>query len=61
MLADGASIKAIAERLGHSDPALTLRVYAHLLPGIQRQAVEALHKRWEKPRQSVGEDGHPQL
>ena len=45
MLADGASIKTIAERLGHSNPALTLSVYSHLLPGIQRQAVEALHRR----------------
>ena len=45
MLADGASIKTIAERLGHSNPALTLSVYSHLLPGIQKQAVEAFHKR----------------
>ena len=45
MLADGASIKTIAERLGHSNPALTLSVYSHLLPGIQRQAVEALRRR----------------
>ena len=45
MLADGASIKTIAERLGHSNPALTLSVYSHLLPGIQKQAVDALHRR----------------
>ena len=45
MLADGASIKTIAERLGHSNPALTLGVYSHLLPGIQRQAVESFHRR----------------
>lgn len=59
MLADGASIKTIAERLGHSDPALTLRVYSHLLPGIQRQAVEALHKRLERPRLSDDVDSLP--
>ena len=45
MLADGASIKTNAERLGHSNPVLTLGVYSHLLPGIQGQAVEALHRR----------------
>jgi integrase len=28
----GKSIRWIAEQLGHSDPAITLRIYAHLLP-----------------------------
>ena len=28
----GVSIKELAEYLGHSDPAFTLRVYAHMLP-----------------------------
>jgi len=32
MLAGGVSIKELAEYLGHSDPAFTLRVYAHMLP-----------------------------
>ena len=45
MLADGASIKTIAERLGHSNPALTLGVYAHLLPTIQEQAAQAFDRR----------------
>ena len=45
MLADGASIKTISERLGHWNPVLTLGTYSHLLPTIQRQAVEALDKR----------------
>lgn len=45
MLADGASIKTISERLGHSNPDLALGTYSHLLPTIQRQAVEALDKR----------------
>ncbi|MFJ9807111.1 tyrosine-type recombinase/integrase [Streptomyces sp. NPDC101158] len=38
LLAGGANIKAISEFLGHSDPALTLRVYAHLMPSSQDQA-----------------------
>jgi integrase len=45
MLAGGASIKTIAERLGHSNPALTLGVYAHLLPTIQEEAANAFDKR----------------
>ena len=32
MLAGGVSIKELAEYLGHSDPAFTLRVYAQMLP-----------------------------
>ena len=32
MLAGGVSIKELAEYLGHSDPAFTLRYYAHMLP-----------------------------
>ncbi len=28
----GKSIRWIAEQLGHADPAITLRIYAHVLP-----------------------------
>ena len=45
MLADGASIKTVAEKLGHANPSLTLDVYSHLLPTIQEQAAEALDRR----------------
>jgi integrase len=34
-LANGASIRAVADRLGHEDPAITLRYYAHCLPSEQ--------------------------
>ncbi len=47
LLAEGVSIKAIAERLGHSNPALTLNIYSHLLPGLQENAVRLLDKRLE--------------
>jgi integrase len=30
----------VAERLGHADPAITLRVYAHVMPGNQREAAD---------------------
>jgi integrase len=36
------SLKAVSKRLGHSDPALTLRVYAHCLPGDDGKLAEGL-------------------
>ena len=33
LLSGGASVKAVARRLGHANAAVTLRVYAHCLPG----------------------------
>jgi integrase len=38
MLARGEQVKVVSERLGHAGPAVTLRVYAHVLPGDQRAA-----------------------
>jgi hypothetical protein len=32
----GKSIRWVADQLGHADPALTLRVYAHAMPGEER-------------------------
>lgn len=43
MLLDaGESIKAVSEYLGHSDPGLTLRVYAHLMPSSTERARKAI-------------------
>jgi hypothetical protein len=36
----GVPIK-VSERLGHADPALTMRVYQHVLPGMQAKAAAA--------------------
>lgn len=43
LLAQGVNVKVIQELLGHSDIAITLRVYSHVLPSMQGDAVEA----WE--------------
>lgn len=32
----GESVRAVADYLGHADPGFTLRVYAHLIPGLRR-------------------------
>ncbi|WP_049563907.1 tyrosine-type recombinase/integrase [Streptomyces sp. SBT349] len=44
LLDAGESIKAVAEYLGHSDPGLTLRVYAHLMPSSQERTRKAVAK-----------------
>ncbi|HTW54242.1 MAG TPA: site-specific integrase [Stellaceae bacterium] len=38
LLAAGINIKVVAERLGHADPAVTLRVYSNLMPEAQAEA-----------------------
>jgi integrase len=38
MLKAGVPVKVVSERLGHADPAFTLRVYQHVLSGMQAEA-----------------------
>lgn len=40
LLDAGESIKAVSEYLGHSDPGLTLKVYAHLRPSSREPGPE---------------------
>jgi integrase len=42
MAASGVGIRTIAGRLGHADPALTLRTYAHWLETADREAADAV-------------------
>lgn len=42
MLAAGTPMRVIAEQLGHANPAMTARVYAHVVPDAQRRAVDTL-------------------
>ena len=41
-LSQGTPVSVVSQMLGHSDPSTTLRVYAHVIPGAQRQAADAL-------------------
>ena len=41
MLQSGQNIVVVSKRLGHSSVSMTLDIYAHLLPGWQKQAAEA--------------------
>ncbi|MFC0627421.1 tyrosine-type recombinase/integrase [Kribbella deserti] len=47
-LADGVNIKDLAEFLGHSDSAFTLRQYTHMLPSSHDRARSAVGKRLGK-------------
>jgi integrase len=40
LVSSGRDVRTIAGRLGHSDPTTTLRVYAHLVDGRDRDAAE---------------------
>ncbi|PSL02866.1 site-specific recombinase XerD [Haloactinopolyspora alba] len=41
LISEGLSVRAVADRLGHEDPAETLRTYAHLMPSDEERAVAA--------------------
>ncbi|MGE7854556.1 tyrosine-type recombinase/integrase [Bacillus paramycoides] len=44
LLKQGVNPKIISERLGHRDISLTLRVYSHVLPNMQEEAVKNFGK-----------------
>lgn len=49
LLAAGESILVVAERLGHSDPAFTLRTYTHVMPGSEQRTRDILDSAWAAP------------
>lgn len=46
MLLEGVDAKTIAERLGHSDVAVMLRVYSQVTPAMHRDAAKRLERRY---------------
>ncbi|WP_442906075.1 tyrosine-type recombinase/integrase [Kitasatospora sp. NBC_00458] len=44
LLDAGESIRAVSDHLGHAEPALTLRVYADLMPNSQDRARKAVDR-----------------
>jgi integrase len=42
LLKDGEHIKVVSERLGHSNVRMTLEIYVHVLPGMQRDAANRI-------------------
>jgi integrase len=45
LIDDGANVLAIAQRMGHTDPGVTLRVYGHLFDGVQEELTARLDRR----------------
>lgn len=54
LLADGESVVAVAERLGHEDATMVLWVYGHLLPDSEDRTRKAVDAAW---RGLAGGDG----
>ncbi len=44
MVAKGVSIRAVADRLGHSKTSVTLNTYSHVLPTMRDEALEAIEE-----------------
>jgi integrase len=42
LLAGGVDVKALSEYLGHHDPTVTLKIYAHLMPSAEGRALRAI-------------------
>jgi integrase len=44
LVAQGAHVREIAARLGHSNPMVTMRVYAHILPSLDERLSDGLEQ-----------------
>lgn len=52
MIASGVPVPVVSEILGHSNPATTMRIYAHALRGGREHAAAAMHERLAQAMQS---------
>jgi len=50
LLAGGVDIRALSEYLGHHDPTVTLRIYAHLMPSARGRALKAIKAAFAEAR-----------
>jgi hypothetical protein len=53
----GENVKAVSEYVGHSDPALTLPVYAHLMPTSRERTRKVVDRVFLRGRREAG--GNP--
>ncbi|GIG03240.1 site-specific integrase [Catellatospora citrea] len=53
----GENIKAVSEDLGHNDPAFTLRVYMHLMPGTDSRTRDTIDGLYDLDTPSRPDDG----
>jgi integrase len=48
LLRDGVPVNVVSQRLGHAEPAITLNVYSHVLPGMQQEAAAKVDEMMEQ-------------
>ncbi len=48
LLRDGVPVNVVSQRLGHAEPAITLNVYSHVLPGMQEEAAARVDEMMEE-------------
>ncbi len=51
LLKAGVNIKVIQTRLGHASAKITLDTYSHVMPGMDKEAVEVLDKSFAYQKQ----------
>jgi integrase len=57
MLAAGADLAYVSSQLGHSNPATTLKIYAHWVPGVRRVTTAVLDTNASKTQmEATGEE-----
>ena len=57
LLAAGVPVNYVSERLGHQDPAITLRIYAHAIPSGQAMLMDKLRSALGFTGESMPEQG----
>ena len=56
-IAAGVPIKVVSERLGHANISITLQIYGHVLPNMQREAADQMDAAlWKTGRRRAAED-----
>jgi len=47
-------LEVVAEMMGHESPTITLRLYAHFVPGSQEAAIRSLRRMHQRPESAAG-------
>lgn len=56
LISEGVDVVRISDRLGHSNPKITLEYYAHLLPNANDEVAEIFHNALQIPSDDPGEE-----
>lgn len=59
LLAAGESVVAVAERLGHDDATMVIKVYGHLMPDSEDRTRKAIDAAWSTAQKTPTAQGRP--